>query len=298
MTKWFGWLMCFVLVALLVGCAAPATPVPPTPLPQVVEKIVEVQAPTPEPTCYIPWVAGNNSDPFYVPGLKGWNEAAQQANVKTDFLGPMEMNLAAQMKVVEEVLARPDTCGVFYYPADFNAVEPFIKDAKAKGIPFIIGAADSPFKTRTAFIGYDNNVLGAQAGAWAADLIGCKGSVGTVGNASAANVTQRIQAFNDYIKATCPDVKIVQQVTHDGSAASGTSAIDSYLVANPDLSLIWLLMGLAASKPVPGKTAKRKVSRPCSWLPICRTRPWKPCATECSWAQWVKTLTRRNSGGC
>lgn len=214
---------------------------------------MEVQAPTPEPTCYIPWVAGNNSDPFYVPGLKGWNEAAQQANVKTDFLGPMEMNLAAQMKVVEEVLARPDTCGVFYYPADFNAVEPFIKDAKAKGIPFIIGAADSPFKTRTAFIGYDNNVLGAQAGAWAADLIGCKGSVGTVGNASAANVTQRIQAFNDYIKATCPDVKIVQQVTHDGSAASGTSAIDSYLVANPDLSLIWFADGASGQQAGPWK---------------------------------------------
>jgi ABC-type sugar transport system substrate-binding protein len=146
------------------------------------------------------------------------------------------------MRVMEELIASPETKGIFWYPMDFNAGEPFIQQAKAKGIPFVIGAADSPFKTRDAFIGVNDEIFGVQAGAWAAELIGCQGKVGTMALVQ-QNTDARIAAFTEYIKNTCPDVAHAERVSHDGSVASATSTLDAYLVAHPDMSLLYFADG-------------------------------------------------------
>lgn len=217
-----------------------------TPEPVAVQEVaVEPTKEVREGTYY--FLAGNNSDPFYVPGVKGFTDAATAVGMKSEFVGPMDANLAAQMKTFEELVASPETKGIFWYPMDFNAGEPFVKAAVEAGIPMVIGAADSPFKTRNAFIGYNNTVLGQQAGAWAAKLIDCKGEVGTIA-INGANLDERVAGFNEYIQSVCPDVTVHERATHDGSATSAAATIEAYLVAHPELTLLWFADGGAGQQ--------------------------------------------------
>ena len=236
-----GFLFVVIVVAslLLTSCSTPATQAPEEP------KTEEVVAPKREGVYY--FLAANNSDPFYIPGVKGFTDAATSVGMKSEFVGPMDANTAAQMKTFEELVANPNTKGIFWYPADFNAGEPFVKAAVEKGIPMVIGAADSPFKTRDAFIGYNNTVLGNQAAEWVAQLIECKGSVGTIA-INGANLTERTEAFNAHIVELCPDVVVEERASHDGSAASAAASIDAYLVAHPDLTLLWFADGGAGQQ--------------------------------------------------
>jgi len=232
MFKWFGWCLLFILlISLVLVSCDPITP------PIVVEKPID------EGTYY--FLAANNSDPFYVPGVQGFNDAGEMFGVKTEFVGPMDLNVNEQLKTFEELVASPKTRGIFWYPSDFAIGETIIKDAFQKGIPVVIGAVDSPYKGRKAFVGYNNVVLGTQAGAWAAELIDCKGSVGIIHIQSGPNLTERADGFESYIESTCPDVKILERATHDGSAVSEAATLEAYLIANPDLTLLWWADGAA-----------------------------------------------------
>lgn len=252
--KWLKVSFVLIVVCLLLSGASfgillktVVTPVP-TPAAVVPEvSLVPTIAPTvQEPGTYY-FLAANNSDPFYIPGVKGFTEAGKALGVKTEFVGPMDLSLSAQMKTFEELVANPDTKGIFWYPMDFNAGEPFVKAAVEKKIAMVIGAADSPFKTRNAFIGYNNTVLGQQAGAWVANLTGCKGNVGVV-SVIGPNLEERKAGFYAYLKQVCPDLKLVDAVTHDGSAANATAVLQSYMVANPDLTLLWFCDGGAGQQ--------------------------------------------------
>ena len=225
----------FVIAVLLAGCNTKS----PTAYPAAVEPVAT------QPTGTYYFLAANNADPFYIPGVKGLTDAGNLVGMKTAFVGPMDLSVASQSATFEQLIANPDTKGIIWYELDFTAGESLIKAAHEKGIPVVIAAQDSPFKTRDAFVGYDNTVLGTQAGAWAAKLIDCKGTVGTVALQGSPNITQRIAGFEAYIKTACPDVKIVPQGTHDGSATSEASALEAYLVANPDLTLLWWADGAA-----------------------------------------------------
>lgn len=193
------------------------------------------------------FLAANNQDAFYIPGIAGLEAAGLDLGWKTEFVGPMDMNPAEQTKTLETLIASPNTKGILMYPVDLAAQAPMIEEAVAKGIPFVIGGGDTPSKTRNAFIGYDQTVLGNQAAEWAAKLIDCQGPVGMI-FISVPVTIQRRDAFYGHIKELCPDIEVVEEVTHDGSAASAAAAIESYTVAHPELSLIWFADGGAGAQ--------------------------------------------------
>lgn len=241
-----------LLAGVMSGVAVAAVTRVTVKAPAIVLTPSEVSIPVPsatvkaqEGTYY--FLAANNSDPFYVPGVKGFTDAGNSVAAKTQFVGPMDLSLTEQIKTFEQLVADPTTNGIFFYAIDYNAAKPAIDAAIAKGIPVVNGAADSPYKSRTAFIGYNNTVLGNQAAEWAAKLINCKGEVGTI-SVNGANLTERTEAFNKHIVEVCPDVKVDERATHDGSATSASSTIDAYLVAHPDLSLLWFADGGAGQQ--------------------------------------------------
>jgi ribose transport system substrate-binding protein len=192
------------------------------------------------------FLAANNSSPFYVPGVKGFNDAGELVGMKTEFVGPMDLNVTSQAQTFEELIASPNTAGIFWYPIDFNVGMPLVKEAVEKGIPVVIGAADAPQKDRNAFIGYDNTVLGTQAGIYVAKVTGCQGTVGAISNVQ-ESTKERIEGMMNYLKANCPDMKFVERATHDGSAANEAAVVEAYLVANPDLTLFWFADGDASN---------------------------------------------------
>lgn len=248
------WIAIVGIVGLLAGaCARQNTGAT---LEPIVRTEIRVVTATPEPvtskgTLY--FLAANNSDPFYVPGVAGWRDAAAALGYEAEFVGPMDLSIASQVKTFEELNANPDTAGVMLYAIDHNALDPMVRDARAKGIAVVIGAADAPVKHRNAFVGYDNSVLGVQAAEWAAQLIGGKGKVGMMGVITGANVTERMTAFAAYLTVNYPGIEVVEAGQHDGSAEGEVKALDSYLVAHPDLALIWWADGAAGQMAQPIK---------------------------------------------
>jgi ribose transport system substrate-binding protein len=255
----FGLALLLVLGALA-GCAPPApapAPVCPTAAPAAECPSAPIcptcptaaPAPTAEPVAVATvepgkyyFLAANNADPFYTAGNKGKDDACAALNISCEFVGPMDLNLAAQMKTFEELVADPETKGIFLYFIDPNAAEPQIQAAVDKGIPVIVGGGDSPFKTRTGFVGYDNTILGGQAGDWAAKLVNCQGPVGSI-HVVSAYVGIRVDAFEARLKERCPDIEIIPTVTHDGTVQNAAVTLDAYTASHPDATLIWFADG-------------------------------------------------------
>jgi ribose transport system substrate-binding protein len=241
MRKLFVVIISLMLVAtMLISCA-----------PKAVATVAPVESnPLAGKTFY--WLAANISNPFYVPGLAGWEAAAKELGVKVQFVGPIEPNLAEQTATLEQLIASPDTAGILFYAMDFNAVEPLVEEAVAKGIAFEMANTDSPIKARNGFIGTDHAQMGQSAAAYAAKVLDCKGSVGSIGNNSVV-VPLRMKSFGDTIKALCPDITVYEPSEYDGSALSAVSTVDAYIVAHPDLSLLWFADGAACQTIGPWK---------------------------------------------
>lgn len=241
-------------ILLLVGCSSPVAPSP-----KEDSKVGK--------TLY--FLAANNSDPFYEPGVRGFMDAAEALGWKAQFVGPMEASTELQMQEFETLANSKGTGGIFWYAMDFNVGEPILEQAQANGIPVVIGAADSPFKERRAFVGYNNTILGQQAASWASKLVGCNGPVGTI-SINGANVEERVSAFNDYIKEICPDIEVVERAAHDGSAANAAATIDAYMIAHPDLTLLWFADGGAGQQV---QTWQEQISRGVSTLFLATDMP-------------------------
>lgn len=190
------------------------------------------------------WLAANIGNAFYVPGLEGWNAAAEELGVDVQFVGPIEPNLSEQIAIFDQLISDPNTAGILFYAMDFNAAEPLIKEAEAKGIPVVIANTDSPFKTRSGFIGTDHKQIGQAAAAYAADVLDCNGSVGAIGNNSVV-VPLRMESFNAQIQVLCPDITVYEFSMYDGSALAAVSTVDAYMIAHPDLSLLYFADGAA-----------------------------------------------------
>lgn len=237
MKKIFVMLM---VIAVLAGACVPT----PTPTPTV-----SPQA-KPADTGKYYFLAGNNSDPFYVPGVKGFMDAAKQLGVTAEFVGPQDASLAGQVSTWETLLASPDTKGILLYAFDYKAESALVKETIAKGIPLIFGAADSPDRNRNAFIGYDNILLGTIAADYAMKLCPNCTTFGSIG-VNGANVIERRAAFEKRLKDAGKTV--YETVSNDGSADGRVKSLDTYLAAHPDLGLLWFADGGAGLMAQPFK---------------------------------------------
>jgi ABC-type sugar transport system substrate-binding protein len=247
------------VAALVVSCVilAAIVIVPRTTSPAPVVTAVAPTA-TPEPAGKYYFLAGNNSDPFYVPGVAGFKAAAKELGVKAEFVGPMDASMQGQIDTWNTLLASPDTKGIFLYAFDYKAEESLVKETKAKGIPLVFGAADSPYRTRDAFIGYDNTLLGTIAADYAMKLCPeCKtfGSIGVNG----ANVIERRDAFMKRLKDAGKTV--YETSTNDGSADGRVKSLDTYMTAHPDMDLLWFADGGAGLMATPFKEKQQAGSK-------------------------------------
>ena len=223
------------MVALLAGCTPAATPTP---------------AAAPVDTGKYYFLAGNNADPFYVPGVAGFMEAAKQLGVKAEFVGPQDASMQGQIDTWNTLLASPDTKGIFLYAFDYAAEEPLVKETVAKGIPLVFGAADSPYRNRDAFIGYDNSLLGTIAADYAMKMCPTCTTFGSIGM-TGTNVMERRVAFEKRLIEAGKTVYATS--TNDGSTDGRIKSLDSYLAAHPDMGLLWFADGGAGLMTQPFK---------------------------------------------
>jgi ribose transport system substrate-binding protein len=182
------------------------------------------------------WLGAVTAIAFWLDGLHGFKAAGKALGVKTDYLGPVEYDAVAQLKILEELIARKPA-GIMIFPADDRSLNEPMKRAMKAGIPVVVvnHDVDDP-SARYGFVGPDNRGVGRMGGKIAAKMLNGKGKVAfmtTTAPAHGIRVAGYKDAFADY-----PDIKIVAEVDEKSDPAYGLTVATQLIQAHPDLDMI------------------------------------------------------------
>jgi ribose transport system substrate-binding protein len=214
-----------VVLAMLVGCAAPATPAP------AAEPAAETAA---KP--YIPVISKGFQHQFWQAVKQGSEQAAVDYNVDITFEGPAtEAEVDKQIEMLQAALAK-NPAAICLAALDTQAVIPLLEEAKAKGIP-VVGfdsGVDSDIPVATATT--DNIAAAALAADKMAELIGGSGQVAVlVHDQTSRTGIDRRDGFVNRMAEAYPDIEIVNIDYGAGDHLKSTDIARSVVQANPEL---------------------------------------------------------------
>lgn len=223
-----------VVLAMLVGCAAPATPAPAADTSQ--EQPTAAPAAETAAKPYIPVISKGFQHQFWQAVKQGSEQAAKDYNVDITFEGPAtEAEVDKQIEMLQAALAK-NPAAICLAALDTQAVIPLLEEAKAKGIP-VVGfdsGVDSDIPVATATT--DNIAAAALAADKMAELIGGSGKVAVlVHDQTSRTGIDRRDGFVNQIKAKYPDIEIVNIDYGAGDHLKSTDIAKAVIQANPDL---------------------------------------------------------------
>jgi ribose transport system substrate-binding protein len=183
------------------------------------------------------WLCAVTSLAFWLDGRKGMTAAGQALGVKTEFLGPQAYDAAAQLTVLEGLIAKKPA-GIMIFPADTASLNDTMKSALKANIPIICVNSDVSDKTaRYGFVGPDNRGAGQTGGLKAVELLNGKGNVAIMTVPGIEVHESRKQGYLD-IFAKYPDIKVVEVVDDKSDPATGLTVATALVQAHPDLNMI------------------------------------------------------------
>jgi len=212
-----------VMVAMLVGCAAPA----PT------TTTGEDTAAKP----YIPVISKGFQHQFWQAVKQGAEQAAGEYNVDITFEGPAtEAEVDKQIEMLQAALAK-NPAAICFAALDSKAAIPLLEEAKSKGIP-VVGFdsgvdSDIPVSTATT----DNIAAAGLAADKMAELIGAEGGkvAVLVHDQTSRTGIDRRDGFVNQIQAKYPNIEIVNVDYGGGDHLKSTDIAKAVIQANPDL---------------------------------------------------------------
>jgi ribose transport system substrate-binding protein len=182
------------------------------------------------------WLGAVTAIAFWLDGQQGFHAAGKSLGVKTEFLGPVEYDAVAQLKILEELIARKPA-GIMIFPADDRSLnEPLMRAMKAD-IPVVVvnHDVDDP-AARYGFVGPNNREVGRTGGKIAARLLNGKGKVAFMTTTNPAHGT-RVAGYKD-ILSQYPDIKITAEVDEKSDPAYGLIVGTQLIQSQPDLDMI------------------------------------------------------------
>src|SRR5512139_1204568 len=175
------------------------------------------------------------NNPFFVSLRDGAQKAADAAGVKLIVVDAQDDS--AKMTAGIEDLISKKVNALLVNPTDADAVVPSIQKANAANIPVFTVDRGANGGTVVSHIASDNVAGGKMAAEFLCQTIGGKGNVVELqGIAGTSAARDRGQGFNDFMKASCPDAKIVAAQTADFNRAKGLSVFENILTAQPDIA--------------------------------------------------------------
>ncbi len=222
-----------VVLAMLVGCPAPATPAP------AAEPAAETAAEPAAETAakpYIPVISKGFQHQFWQAVRQGSEQAAVDYNVDITFEGPAtEAEVDKQIEMLQAALAK-NPAAICLAALDTQAVIPLLEEAKAKGIP-VVGfdsGVDSDIPVATATT--DNIAAAALAADKMAELVGGSGQVAVlVHDQTSRTGIDRRDGFVNRMAEAYPDIEIVNIDYGAGDQLKSTDIAKAVIQANPDL---------------------------------------------------------------
>lgn len=211
------------------GCATAPTPAPTAPPAGGAKSAAQTDE------TYV-WLCAVTAIAFWLDGRQGMEAAGKSLGVKTEFLGPVEYDAVAQLKILEELIARKPA-GIMIFPADDRSLNEPLKRAMKAGIPVVVVNHDVDDPTaRYGFVGPNNREVGRTGGKIAAELLNGKGKVGFLTTTNPAHGT-RVAGYKDILNRY-PDIKVVAEVDGKSDPAHGLVVGTQLILANPDLDMI------------------------------------------------------------
>jgi ribose transport system substrate-binding protein len=220
--------------AFLAGCATAPKPAPAAAPATVAPAATAAQASTKDET-YV-WLCAVTSIAFWVDGRAGMDAACKELGVKGEFLGPVEYDPVAQLKILEELIPKKPA-GIMIFPADDQSLNEALKRAMGDGIPVVVVNHDVLDPTaRYGFVGPNNFEVGRMGGRYAAQVLNGKGKVAFMTTTNPAHGL-RAGGYKDIFK-DYPDIKVVAEVDEKSDPAVGLTVATQLLQAQPDLDMI------------------------------------------------------------
>ena len=225
--------------------------------------------PTPAPrSLTIAWIPKALNNPVFELGREGAAQKAAELTtrgpvpVNVLYVGPVTPDAAAQVRVMEDVIARGVDAIAISCDDPTACVEP-INKAVAAGIPVITWDSDSPDSKRRTYLGINNYQAGHIAAYLLVRALKGHGQVAVLtGMPGAYNLEERIRGFKDGL-ATFPDMRLVAIAVSNDDINTGVQVVEETMQAHPDLNGwffagMWPLYAERGSMPLWENAARRR----------------------------------------
>ena len=171
----------------------------------------------------------------FAPFIRAGVEKADAAEgVKATFIGPVGSDADGQISEIETLLDTID--GLAISSVSTDALAPLIDRVIAAGIPVIAYNTDNPDSKRLVFAGQDLVQSGREAGKLMGDTLGGNGKVMILTLDAAAQWSlDRENGAREALKAF-PGIEVVQTVNTGSDPQKMYAAIESAMLANPDVT--------------------------------------------------------------
>ena len=232
MKKLLAILLALVMVIGMVGCAAKEEAAPAAP---------EAAAPAADYSgeTYV-YMCPLSSLEYWQSYRVGLEDACAELGVTAKFVGDDGLDVDAMCAVIETAINDPNCAGIVMQANFPDAYEPYVKQAKEKGIAVCFQTVDGVAGSeRLCFLGTDYVQYGKIMMQQAAEAAGGKGGV-IVSNALSAGsptVEQVMTGIREEVE-NWPDMKIVAEVDDQSDAAVAATKTGAALLANPDTTVV------------------------------------------------------------
>lgn len=211
-------------------------------------------------------IVGTKSDDFYVTMECGAKAEAKKLGVNLTVNGPADFSPSEQAPLLNAVLAsKPDALVVA--PTDTKALNPELQRISAAGTKLVfVDTTTTDPSIAVSHITSDNVGGGKLAADQLGQEIGGKGTVAVIDvNPGISTTDQRIQGFDQEIKAKYPGITVLSTQYDNDSSATAASQAASDISAHPNLSGVFATNVLSAEGAATGvrhagKSGKVKVA--------------------------------------
>jgi ribose transport system substrate-binding protein len=193
--------------------------------------------------------------PYFEPVYRGFEDAATAYGVISEVDAPPRFDVALQVKVIEDLIAR-GVDGIAISANDDKGLVPVIHEAAQAGIKVITVDAPAPSSEALTYIGTDNASAGYLAGRRMAAAMGGRGTVAVLqGGLAATNLNLRTQGFSRGLAEAGPAISLIGVFDEEGDFSQSVTRTEEILAAHPALDAIFSVS--AEGAPAAAAVVKR-----------------------------------------
>jgi len=194
--------------------------------------------------------------PYYQPVYKGFTEAAARYGILSEVDAPPRFDVALQVKVIEDLIAR-GVSGIAISANDDKGLVSVIHEAVQAGIKVITFDAPAPSSEALTYIGTDNESAGYEAGKRMASAMKDRGSIAVLqGGLDATNLNLRTRGFERALSESAPGITVVGVVDEEGDFSESVNRTEALLSDHSDLNAIFSVS--AEGAPAAAAVVKRE----------------------------------------